>query len=490
MPLILRLCLHAVSANGSKTQLWLSFPIFRTTTPKDIILFAWRSVEERMAAELEMHASYQSQLALCMRNVNGQFLFLGTAAMEDADKPIVHMPFFEELLSVKHETLETMSSASLRRFIFTQGALVPVPDLLRLNHKASGVNEQPFSFCEMVEVTPELSGDPLIDDPAPSALSETAVADVAPRVHAGSSSPNIAPLSLIATAPEETRGSATEETHAGRNTSVCVQYIDFAGQTYEAKVRRTDAPSLQAVMSEACEVIGAQVGCLFQLSNMRLMCNLGNKNIQPVVTDSELRKLLKNVSARFYLAVDTRILAFSSPDRLEATQKGPGLMLKEARDEAVEVVAAVGDHDSPWALATSAATLRQLGSLHPTPSFSSRERLSILRTRPTLLAGPSASTKVENMRNEEDTARLRLASAHFSMDEARRNHKTVLLKSMHDATYEGLCKKKAVLMEEWTECISAERDCQRLETLLTWLEKDLADGHARQEKLIRALYAA
>ncbi|EKF28638.1 hypothetical protein MOQ_007608 [Trypanosoma cruzi marinkellei] len=492
MPLILRLCLYAVSANGNRTQLWLSFPILRTTTPKDIILFAWRTVEERMAAELEMHTSYQSQLALCIRNVNGQFVFLGTAAMEDAENPIVNMPFFEELLSVKYETLETMSSASLRRFIFTQGALVPVPDLLRLNHKASGATELPFSFYEVVEVTPELSSDPLIDDPTPSALPETAIADVSPHAHAGSSSPNIAPSSLFATAPEETCGFATEEMHSGRNTFICVQYIDFAGQTYEAKVRRTDAPSLQAVMSEACEAIGAQVGCLFQASNMRLMCNLGNKNTQPVVTDSELRNLLEKVSARFYLAVDARILASSSPNRLEATQKGPGLMLKETRDEAVEVVAAVVDdgHDFPWAMATSAATLRQLGSLHPTPSFSSRERLSILRTRPTSLAGLSASTKVENMRNEEDTARLRLASAHFSMDEARRKHETVVLKSMHDATYERLCKKKAVLIEEWTECISAERDCQRLETLLTWLEKDLADGNARQEKLIRALYAA
>ncbi|RNF12842.1 uncharacterized protein Tco025E_06405 [Trypanosoma conorhini] len=494
MPLILRLCLYAVSANGSKAQLWLSFPILRTTAPKDIILLARRSVEERMAAELEMHASYETQLSLCMRDASGRYVFLGTASMVGADTPINKMPFFEELLRVRQERLESATKAPWERFIFAQGSLVSLPDLLRLNRRDATGSARPFALYETVEVTPELSSDPIVDDIAPSVAMNATDTDASPQtyvfpVSTGSVSSSAA--SAASAAVEATAALTPARARAGTATSVLVKYVNFDGRTYTARVRRTETPSLQAVLSEACAALGARVGCVFQPCNMRLMCSRENGDPYPVDNASALQNSLGDEDAQFYLAVDARLLASSSPPRLEVAQEGgPVLMLKETQNDSLEAVAAAATHDAPWALATGAATLRQLGALHPTPAFAPRDRLSVLRTRPTPLLGPSTSATVANMRHEEDEARLRLATAHFSLDEARRKHKAAVLGSSHDATCDTLRKKKAVLTEEWAECLSAERDCRRLETLVAWLEKDKADGHARQEKLIRALYAA
>ncbi|RNE98895.1 hypothetical protein TraAM80_08514 [Trypanosoma rangeli] len=490
MPPILRLCLYAVSANGSKAQLWLSFPILRTTTPRDIILLARRSVEERMAAELEMHASYETQLAFCMCSVRGRFVFLGTASMTEAHTPILGMPFFEELLRVQQETREVASKAPWEGFIFTQGILVPVPDLLRLNHRAPRGRATSFAFCETVVVPLELGSDPVVDDIVPSVAMRATDTELPPHDFEFPVSSTFASSSVVPTAVENTSLFTPARTQADSATSMLVKYVNFAGRTYMTRVRLTETPSLQSVMSEACAAFSAQVGCVFQPCNMQLMCSRDHGTPHSVDDDNALRDSLTGEGVHFYLAVDGRLLASSSPHRLEVPEGRPVLMLKETQNDLLETVADANKPDSPWALATSAATLRQLGGLHPTPIFSPQDRLSVLRTRPTPLLGPSTSATVANMRHEEDTARLRLASAHFSLDEARRKHKAAVLVSDHDATYEGLRKKKAVLTEEWTECVSAERDCQRLETLVAWLEKDKADGYARQEKLIRALYAA
>ncbi|ESL07224.1 hypothetical protein TRSC58_05092 [Trypanosoma rangeli SC58] len=489
MPPILRLCLYAVSANGSKAQLWLSFPILRTTTPKDIILLARRSVEERMAAELEMHASYRAQLALCMRSVGGRFVFLGTMSMAEAHTPIHGMPFFEELLHVRQETKEIASKAPWEGFIFTQGILVSVPDLLRLNHRTLGGRATSFAFCETVEVPPELGSDPIVDDIAPSAAMRAIDTELSPHDVAFPVSSTLASSSVVPTTVENTSPFTPARTQTGSATSMLVKYVNFAGRTYMTRVRLTETPSLQSVMSEACAALSAQVGCVFQPCNMQLMCTRDRGTPHPVDDDSALHDSLTGEGAHFYLAVDARVLASSSPHRLEVPEERPVLMLKETQNVSLDIVTDADKPDPSWVLATSAATLRQLGGLHTTPTFLPQDRLSVLRTRPTPLLGPSTSATVVNMRHEEDTARLRLAFAHFSLDEARRKHKAAVVVSGHNAAYEELRKKKAVLTEEWTECVSAERDCQRLETLVAWLEKDKTDGCARQEKLIRALYA-
>ncbi|KEG09534.1 hypothetical protein DQ04_05071050 [Trypanosoma grayi] len=505
MPLILRLCLHAVDARSDsrqRTQLWLSFSIVHSTSTRDIIQLARRSVEERMAAELEVRASHQTQLALCVRNVHGQYVFLGTAAMTEASAPIMKMPFLMELLRVEQEKLRSSASASeeataaWKEFIFVRGALVPLADLRRLNRRLGNGDDAQFAMYETVEITPELGSDPVVADPPPLWTPDQSSINIPVPAAPNSNSK---------------KNNKNDISNSGAATPIRVRYVDFAGRHYTAVVQPPDAHSLSAVLYAACTTIGAQVGCAFQPSNMTLMCSFGNTGFHAVDNDTTLTEALKDDDARLYLAADTRLLSSPSPQRSEASSQPaktplregePVLLLQESRDEYIVEAAATSSSSSslsaaaaaaasersipPWGLATSAVTIRRVGTVSPTPSFTPRDRQSVLRTRPVVGVTAAVAT---GMRDEEDNARLRLAAAHLQMDEAQRRYMTVMRESSCNAACTELLKKKTVLSEELTECISAERDCERLEMLVAWLEKDIADGHARQEKLIRALYA-
>ncbi|ORC87735.1 uncharacterized protein TM35_000201440 [Trypanosoma theileri] len=537
MPLVLRLCLHTVGSDGTKTQVWLSFSVLQTTTPRDIIAHARRSVVERMGAALDVSISYQTELALCVRDAGDHFLFLGTAAMEAAAQtPMMKMSFVQAFLRQFNERRVTSpdpAEAVRDLFVFLEGALVPLEDLKRLNRRFSKTEAKDFTMYEMVEVTPELSRDPVTAES--SSWRNRGLTGVGskskPSIASGSGNDFINRLNDYTafaefnSLPYLPLGNSTGSYKAGTN-YLQVVYVDFDGCQYTTNVPLTETQSLSSLISAACNGIGPQVGCSFQPSNMRIVCNLSNATTHTLESDAALNAALKDDRSRFYLAADTRLL--ESPLRVnpENSLSAPSLMLKETHDdesvlrnEPVSVLAPIVPVDSvtpavtapvptstaptsiaataavasnketaeiknnlPWTLATTTVTLRQLASLRPTPSFSARDRQSILRKR----KGFGSSS----MSEEEDNARLRLAAAHFHLDEVCRQYLTASRESESDAVCNELRKRKAVLTEEWIECVSAERDCERLELLLAWLERDVADGHTRQENLIRTLYAA
>lgn len=483
MSVVLRLCLQAVGAGGGVTLVWLSFALFPRTGPADIIRAAQRGVGERMGAELAAGASFETQMGLCVRDVAGRFVFLGTAAMEGATSPIMEMPFMEQLVREKQkEEAQQRESCDLSRrpFIFARGALVPLADLLRVNRKTYGEGAPGFAMYDVVEVTHELSGDPIAVESSPPPAQSSSFAAAPLRSHVNTTS--AAATSATGTSPEGVSRSSVA--------SVCVQYVDFSGTVYTATVPRVDAQPLHELLRVACEAIGAQAGCCFWPSKTSLLCRLADNSTHVVDSDTVLKAALKDSGAQFYLTVDSQLLSVPSANRSQTSREEPVLMLKETRDEETDYTTMTKIRESPWALATSAATLWKLGSLRPSPSFSPSDRHSVLRSRFTKDVLPETEAFVAEMRNEEDAARLRLASAHFSLDEAQQKYRATAFRPGHNAACEALRKKKAVLTEELTECMSAERDCQRLEMLLTWLEKDVADGHARQEKLVRTLYTS
>ncbi|KAH9599392.1 hypothetical protein LSM04_008979 [Trypanosoma melophagium] len=533
MPLVLRLCLHTVGSNGSKTQVWLSFSVLQSTTPRDIITQARRSVVERMGAALEVSKSYETELALCVRDASDRFLFLGIAAMEAAGQtPLMKMAFVQELRRQKQErrlTSTDITETAWEHFLFLQGALVPLGDLKRLIGRGSSAEMKDFTMLEVVEVPAELSGDPITVDA--SLRQKRRGTDVESKLKrsinsiSGNDFANhinrFTAFSDCTSFPLPPLGASTGGNKTNANT-VHVVYVDFAGRQYTTTVPQKDSQSLSSLIRTACTDIGFQVGCAFQPSKMRLICYLGNSTTHTLENDAALHAALKDEHARFFLAPDSRFLESPLAPNPENSLSAPSLMLKESqeaynvlRNGPISVLSPITPTDSvtpavtapvavsapadvvssedtinaksnlPWTLATTAVTLRQLASLHPTPSFSARDRESMLRR-----SSSSNTSATKNMSEEEDNARLRLAAAHFRMDELCRQYVATSRESESDSVYNELCKKKAVLIEEWTECVSAERDCERLDLLLAWLERDVADGHTRQENLIRTLYAA